>query len=196
MSLITVLLLGLSLSMDAFAASICEGLALKKVTWKEMTTVGAWFGIFQGLMPFLGWLAGMIFAQWVSGFSGWIALVLLGFLGIRMIREAVHGDEEVASGFSLKASVMFTLAIATSIDALAARITFSVVPVTLVPGSAMLNTFLACIIICAETWILSMIGVKVGSVAGDKLGKPAQIAGGVVLVLLGIKILLQGYGIL
>ena len=194
LTLTTVLLLGLSLSMDAFAASVCEGLSLKKITWKEMMTVGAWFGLFQGLMPFLGWLAGMLFAEWVSGFSGWIALFLLGFLGIKMIAEALKGEEAGLGGFSLQPAVLCTLAIAVSIDALAAGVTFSMVPVTLFAGSSLLNTLAACIIICAETWILSMIGVWTGSVFGGRIGKPAEIAGGAVLIFRGVRILLQSLG--
>lgn len=195
MSLITVIILGIGLSMDAFAVSLCKGLALRKITFTDMLKAGLWFGIFQGLMPAIGFFLGSIFASTIETFSSWIAFILLALIGGNMIREALGEDEVVNK--SMKASEMFVLAVATSIDALAIGITFSMVPPVIVPGMSVLsNTLMACGIITVETGILSMIGVKIGSVFGDKFQNKAQIAGGIILILIGLRILLAHYGIL
>lgn len=198
MSFATILILGFGLSMDAFAVSICKGLALRKITWKDMMTAGLWFGDFQGLMPLIGYLLGSLFAGYIDAFSSWIAFGLLVMIGGNMIREAVSGDEEEeAAGASMKASEMLVLAIATSIDALAVGVTFSVVPVEMFGGmSRFVNTLLACLIITLETGVLSAAGVKIGSIFGDKYKNKAEIFGGVVLILIGLRILLSHYGLL
>lgn len=194
MSLVTILILGFGLSMDAFAVSVCKGMALKDIRWKNMLTAGLWFGIFQGLMPAIGYIAGSLFAQYIELFASWIAFGLLALIGINMIREA--GEEE-STDASMGLKEMFVLAIATSIDALAVGITFSAVPVEMFAGmSRFANTMLACLVICMETFVLSAVGIKVGSVFQDKFGKKAQITGGVILILIGVRILLGHYGIL
>lgn len=196
MSLVTILILGFGLSMDAFAVSICKGLALRKISWKDMMTAGLWFGDFQGLMPFIGYLLGSIFAGYIESLSSWIAFILLALIGGNMIKEALSGGEENTDA-SMKPGEMFLLAIATSIDALAVGITFSMVPVEMFAGmSRFWNTVAACLIITLETGVLSAIGVKIGSIFGDKYKNKAQIFGGVVLILIGLRIILSHYGIL
>ncbi len=195
MSFLTILILGASLSMDAFAVSICKGLALHKVTWKNMLTAGLWFGIFQGLMPAIGYILGNLIAGKVEAFSSWIAFALLAFIGGNMIRESFAPEEKAND--SMKPGEMFMLAIATSIDALAVGVTFSVVPVAMFSHlSTFANTMLACLIICIETCCFSAFGVKLGSIAGAKYENKAKLAGGVVLVLIGLRILLSHYHIL
>lgn len=196
MSFVTIIILGIGLSMDAFAVSACKGLALRKVTWKQMLCAGLWFGIFQGLMPAIGYFFGSLFAGYIEAFSSWTAFILLALIGGNMIYEACSGKEESESA-SMSFKTMFWLAIATSIDALAVGITFSVVPVEMFAGlSRTANTMLACLIITLETCVLSMIGVKLGSVIGDKFEKKAQIAGGVILILIGLRIVLSHYGLI
>lgn len=195
MSFVTILILGFGLSMDAFAVSVCKGLSLKHVTWKQMLCAGLWFGIFQGLMPAIGYFLGSLFAGFIESFSSWIAFGLLVLIGGNMIREALHGEEDVDA--SMAPGQMFLLAVATSIDALAIGITFSMVPVQMVASwSVLTNTLAACLVITLETGVLSFIGVKIGSLFGDKFGAKAQIAGGVILILIGARILLSHYGIL
>lgn len=187
MSLFSIVVLAIALSMDAFSASICEGTVLKRVTWKEVGIVGLWFGIFQGGMAFLGYFLGSTFAQMVSAFSGVLAFGLLGWIGGKMVYEALK--DEPGQGFSLKAKHMFPLAIATSIDALACGVTFSIKPVQLGFSSVFSNIALGCIIISFVTTILCMAGVKLGHVIGQAAGKWAQVAGGIVLCILGVKML-------
>lgn len=196
MSLWTIIILGIGLSMDAFAVSICKGLALRKVSGKDMLKAGLWFGIFQGLMPAIGYFLGSLFAGRIEAFSSWIAFILLALIGGNMIREAVWGaDEDVDAGMG--AGEMFLMAVATSIDALAVGLTFSMVPPEIVPGFGQTgNTMLSCLIICIETGILSAIGIRAGSWLGMKFKDKAQIAGGAVLILIGLRILLQHFGIL
>ncbi|MCF0246284.1 MAG: manganese efflux pump [Ileibacterium sp.] len=196
MDLLTIVVLGVGLSMDAFAVSICKGLAMRKVTWKEMGCAGLWFGIFQGMMPLIGYLLGSLFAGYIEMFSSWIAFILLAFIGGNMVKEALSGEEEDADD-DMSAGKMFLLAVATSIDALAVGITFSMIPVEMFAGmNRFMNTLLACLIITFETGVLSAAGVKIGGIFGAKYKNKAQIAGGVVLILLGIRILLQHYGIM
>lgn len=195
MSLITVLILAIGLSMDAFAVSIAKGLALKKIGFKECLCAGLWFGVFQGLMPAIGYILGSMFAGYIEAFSAWIGFILLALIGSNMIREALKGGEENVNG-SMKPSVMFVMAIATSIDALAIGLTFSMMPVTIVADwSRFANTMLACLLICLTTGILSMIGVKLGSIVGSKFGDKAQIAGGIILILIGLRLILGHYGL-
>ncbi len=197
MNFLTVALLGIGLAMDAFAVSICKGLALRHITWKDMIKAGLWFGIFQGLMPLIGYVFGSLFAGYIEAFSSWTGFILLALIGGNMIREAIKKDEDDEVDASMNAGQMFLLAVATSIDALAVGLTFSVVPVDMIGGlSVFWNTFLACLIICIETGLLSMLGVKIGSVFGSKLKDKAQIAGGVILILIGLKIILTHYHVL
>lgn len=193
MSLFTIVILGIGLSMDAFAVSICKGLALSKITWKDMMKAGLWFGLFQGLMPLIGFFFGSLFTGWIEGFASWIAFILLGLIGSNMAYEGWKNEDESISA-SMSASSMFILAIATSIDALAVGITFSVVPVAMFPSlSRLANTILACVIITLETGILSAIGIKIGEIFGSRFKNKAQIAGGIVLIAIGLRILISHY---
>lgn len=188
MDLITLFLLAVGLSMDAFAVSICKGLAMKKISFRQAFIVGLWFGGFQALMPALGFLLGTTFASFVNTFADWIAFILLAIIGVNMIKEALSGDEEEADA-SLAPKKMLILAIATSIDAFAVGVSFACLEI----GSLIIPAVLFIGII---TCSLSMVGVKVGNVFGTKYKAKAEITGGIILILLGIKIILQHFGIL
>ena len=187
MDIISLLLLAVGLSMDAFAVSVCKGLALKKVSLRHMCIVGAWFGGFQALMPSLGYLLGSRFEQYITAIDHWIAFVLLVLIGANMIREALSKEEAEEANASLAFKTMLLMAVATSIDALAVGITFAFLSVHIIP---------AALTIGATTFLLSAAGVKVGSVFGLRYKKRAEIAGGVILCLLGVKILLEHLGVL
>lgn len=194
MDLFTLILLAVGLSMDAFAVSICKGLAIKKLSFRHMLIIGAWFGGFQAIMPMIGYLLGMQFARFVNSFAPWIAFILLLLIGINMIRESFskeekEGEETDAIGFK----TMFFMAIATSIDALAVGITFACVPVSIIHAAALLNTILAVIIIGITTFIISVAGVKIGNIFGNIYKNKAEFIGGVILILLGIKIIVEHY---
>lgn len=184
MSILDLLLLAVVLSMDAFAVSVCKGLALKNIKVKNCLWVGLWFGAFQAIMPTAGYCFARIFASYVNAFSHWIAFVLLALLGINMVREALGEEEKENDNVSVKE--MLLLAIATSIDALAAGVSFALIPD--------FRITYAVIFIGIITFTLSAVGVKVGSVFGTKYNKSAQVVGGVVLVFLGLKIVLEHYG--
>lgn len=192
MDLLTLIFLAVGLSMDAFAVSICKGLAMKKSSIKHMIIVGAWFGGFQALMPMIGYLLGIQFARFINSIAPWIAFVLLVLIGINMIRESFDKDEEAETD-TLGFKTMLIMAIATSIDALAVGITFACVPVAIITGTALTNTVIAVIIIGITTFILSMVGVKVGNIFGTKYKNKAEFAGGVILILLGIKIIIEHF---
>ncbi len=191
MNLLTLFFLAVGLSMDAFAVSICKGLAMPRATLKNCLIAGLWFGGFQGLMPFLGYSLGIQFASLIDSFSSWIAFLLLGLIGGNMIREACSGeDKREDAGLGIRE--MFVLAIATSIDALAVGITFACVPVRLTDSlSPLANTAVGCLIIAATTCLISTTGVKIGNIFGSRYRKKAEIAGGIILILLGIKIMLE-----
>lgn len=174
--------------MDAFAVSICKGLAMEKLNWKNAVIIGLWFGGFQALMPLLGYFLGTTFASRIQDYDHWIAFGLLALIGLNMIREAVFGKEEEATD-SVGFVEMLLLAIATSIDALAVGVTFSF-------SASQANIWLAISIIGVVTFVISLLGVKIGNVFGSKYSKGAQITGGVILVLLGLHILLNDLGIL
>ena len=179
--------LAVGLSMDAFAVSICKGLALQRVSWKECCIAGAWFGGFQALMPLLGYLLGTQFEQFVTSVDHWIAFVLLGIIGGNMIREALSKDEDKLVG-SLAFKTMLLLAIATSIDALAVGITFAFLPSTrIVPAVALIGSI---------TFVFSAAGIRLGNIFGLRYKNKAEFAGGVILILLGTKILLEHLGVL
>ncbi|MCR5761818.1 MAG: manganese efflux pump MntP family protein [Treponema sp.] len=185
MSFIDLFILAVGLSMDAFAVSICKGLAAKKVGIPQMCCAGLWFGGFQALMPFIGWLLGSRFRTYIEDFDHWIAFILLAIIGINMLRESFSEKKEdpVSSSFNIK--TMFLMAVATSIDALAVGITFGL----------LLNSFSkiisACIFICSVTFCFSAAGVKIGSIFGAAYKKKAEILGGIILIFLGIKILIE-----
>lgn len=191
MSIITLFTLAVGLSMDAFAVAICKGLAMKKITVGKAAIVGLWFGGFQGLMPLIGYFLGVQFQDKITAIDHWIAFVLLGLIGFNMIRESREKDEEgcpeCRESETLKVQEMFVLAVATSIDALAVGITFAFLKV---------NIWSAVSFIGVTTFVLSMVGVKVGNVFGVKYKSRAELAGGMILILLGLKILLEHVGVL
>ena len=177
MGLIELFLIAVGLSMDAFAVSVCKGLAMPKCTFKKAAIVGLWFGGFQALMPAIGYVLGAQFQETIASIDHWIAFVLLALIGGNMIHEALDNDEEEADA-SLDVKPMFLLAVATSIDALAIGITPAVCFIGIV------------------TFIISFAGVKIGNVFGARYKNKAEIVGGVILILLGLKILLEHLGFL
>ncbi len=191
MGIIELLFLAVGLSMDAFAVSICKGLAMKKIDLKKAAICGIWFGGFQALMPMIGYLLGSQFAGYVTSFTPWIAFILLSLIGGNMIKEAFSKEEECVC-VKLDGKTMFIMAVATSIDALAVGVTFACVPVQVVTTlNTMLNTVIAVCMIGIITFILSCFGVKVGNVFGTKYEKKAELAGGIILICLGLKILIE-----
>lgn len=190
MSIFEVILLAVSLSMDAFAVALCKGLAIKKINFKKCIIVGAWFGSFQALMPLAGYLLGSTFAEKITSVSHWIAFVLLAIIGGNMIKESFQKDEKPLDD-SLGFKTMIVMAIATSIDALAAGVGFAFTPFN--PPWLVYITF---ILIGIITLTLSAIGVKIGNIFGLKFKSKAELAGGIILILLGVKILLEGLGII
>ncbi len=187
MTLTELLIVAVGLSMDAFAVAICKGLAVKKAGIKEMAVAGLWFGGFQGLMPLIGYLLGSAFSSYITKIDHWVAFVLLGIIGINMIKESFEKDEEKSCG-SMAFKEMLTMAIATSIDALAVGITFALLPEV--------NIGAAVGFIGAITFVLSAIGIKIGNIFGAKFKSKAEFSGGVILILMGLKILLEHLGIL
>ncbi len=190
MGVVELPILAVGLSMDAFAVSVCKGLAMKKAGAKELCIVGCWFGVFQALMPLIGYLLGTAFEQYITSFDHWIAFALLTLIGANMLREAFSNDEEESAGASLSFGTMLVLALATSIDALAVGITLAF----LVESIGYL--IFAVLSIGIITFILSAIGVRVGNLFGVKYKKGAVISGGVILILLGVKILLEHLGVI
>ena len=188
MSLWELFIIAVGLSMDACAVSICKGLSVQKVTFRHAATCGGYFGAFQALMPVIGFVLGVQFRSLITGIDHWIALILLGLIGANMIREALSGEEEeVNCSFCFRA--MLPLAIATSIDALAVGVTFAAMDI----GSKIV---FAVIFIGVVTFLLSAIGVKIGNLFGMKFKSKAELFGGIVLVLMGIKIFLEDLGYL
>ena len=184
------LLLAVGLSMDAFAVSVCKGLALRQATFQAEITCGVWFGGFQALMPLVGFFLGTLFAVAIQAVDHWIAFGLLAIIGVNMLKEALSHEEECGCENSADLSVktMLVMAVATSIDALAVGISLAMV------GNV--NIFFAVTMIGICTCILSMLGVKIGNVFGSRFEDKAEIAGGVILILLGLKILLEHLGVL
>ena len=188
MSVLEILILAVGLSMDAFAVSICKGLAVKRIDIGKAGIVGLWFGGFQALMPTLGYFLGSSFEKYITSFDHWIAFALLSLIGINMLREGLSKEETEAEDASFAFRSMLVLAIATSIDALAVGITFGLLPDVQILPSALL--------IGCTTFIFSAVGLKVGNVFGLKYKSKAEIAGGVILILIGLKILLEHLGVL
>ena len=186
MGLIELFLIAVGLSMDAFAVSVCKGLAMPKCTFKKVAIVGLWFGGFQALMPAIGYILGAQFQEAIASIDHWIAFVLLALIGGNMIHEALDNDEEEADA-SLDVKTMFLLAVATSIDALAIEITFAFLKVNIIPAVCFIGIV---------TFIISFAGVKIGNVFGARYKNKAEIVGGVILILLGLKILLEHLGFL
>lgn len=186
MSLFELFLVAVGLSMDAFAVAICKGLALKEARPRHMVLVGLWFGGFQALMPVVGYLVGVQFKDAITAVDHWIAFGLLAVIGGNMVREALSGDEEEADA-SLSPKNMLLLALATSIDALAVGVGFAFLDVNIGAAAGFIG---------AVTFVLSGVGMKVGSLFGAKYKNRAELAGGVILILLGTKILLEHLGVL
>ena len=188
--LMELFLIGVGLSMDAFAVSICKGLAMEKVNKKQAFIIGLYFGGFQALMPLIGWFLGIRFQQNITSIVHWIAFVLLVFIGGKMIVEAVRDPDVEEIGKKdppLDHKEMFLLAVATSIDALAVGITFAFLDTPIVEAT---------VIIGLTTFFLSILGVVVGNFFGTRYKKKAEIVGGIILVAIGVKILIEHLGIL
>ncbi|WP_102378397.1 manganese efflux pump MntP family protein [Raoultibacter timonensis] len=191
MGFVELALIAVGLSMDAFAVSVCKGLGMRKLNWKHALVIALFFGGFQGIMPVIGWALGTQFESYITSIDHWIAFVLLAFIGAKMLWDAFHEEDECTEckegeeRLDIKELVM--LAIATSIDALAIGITFAFLRVDIVP---------AALAIAATTFVLSFVGVATGNQFGSRFRKPATVAGGVVLILIGLKILLEHLGFL
>lgn len=181
MSMLELFLIAVGLSMDAFAVSICKGLSMRRMSWKGAVIIGLYFGGFQALMPFIGYLLGSQFQNAIANFDHWIAFFLLSVIGINMIQESLNKEEESCSA-SLDFRNMIVLAVATSIDALAVGITFAFLRVNIIPAVSFIGS---------TTFILSIVGVKVGNVFGSRYKSRAEMAGGTILILIGIKILIE-----
>lgn len=181
MSFLELFIIAVGLSMDAFAVSICKGLSMCRMSWKNAVVIGLYFGGFQALMPFFGYLLGSQFKSAITSIDHWIAFILLSIIGFNMIREALNQEEESCDA-SIDFRNMLVLAIATSIDALAIGVTFAFLQVSIVPAISFIGT---------TTLILSIIGVKVGNVFGCRYKARAELAGGIILILMGTKILIE-----
>ena len=185
MNILELFILAVGLSMDAFAVSICKGLSLGKIQKKHMAIAGAWFGGFQALMPLIGYFAGRFFAEKLTQYDHGVAFILLLFIGGSMIKESLCEEEESNDAMDIK--TMFLLAVATSIDALAVGVTFAFLKVAILP---------AVVFIGVVTFVCSAVGIKIGSIFGTKYKSKAELCGGIILILIGLKILLEGIGIL
>ena len=186
MTFIELLLIAIGLSMEAFSVSICKGLTTKKFSWRMALLCGLWFGFFQALMPVIGYFLGAQFQELIEAYDHWIAFGLLFLIGANMIREALSKKEESANG-DLDVKTMFLLAIATSIDALAVGVSFACIQVKL---------WSSVLIIGITTFLFSVLGVKIGNVFGSKYEKSAGIIGGIILILIGLKILMEHLGVI
>lgn len=187
MGMFELFLIAVGLSMDAFAVSVCKGLSVQRLRPRHYLLIGAWFGGFQALMPAIGYLLGSAFEQYIVSFDHWAAFILLSLIGGNMVKESLSGEEEQTDA-SFAPGAMFLLAVATSIDALAVGVTFALLPgVRIAPAASLIGV---------TTFVLSAVGLKVGNVFGLRYKARAEMAGGVILILMGIKILLEHLGIL
>ena len=186
MELFEIIVIAIGLAMDAFAVSVCKGLSMKKIDWKKAIIIAVYFGAFQALMPVFGYSLGSSFSVFVQKVDHWIAFILLSIIGVNMIKESTD-DEVEKRNDNVDFKTMVVLAIATSIDALAVGVTFAFFEV---------NILLAISIIGIITFILSIFGVIIGNKFGDKLQNKAELAGGIILIIIGVKILLEHLGIL
>lgn len=186
MSLLELFILAVGLSMDAFAVSICKGLSLCRIKPRHMCIAGAWFGGFQALMPLIGYFLGSVFSEIITKYDHWVAFILLAIIGGNMVKESLEKEyDSCDSSMTLKS--MFLLAIATSIDALAVGVTFAFLDVNIVPAVCFIGII---------TFALSAVGVKIGSIFGTKYKSKAELFGGIVLIIIGLKIFLEGFGII
>lgn len=190
MNIVEIVLLAVSLSMDAFAVALCKGLALKKINLKSCAIVGLWFGAFQGLMPMIGYFLGSTFADKITSIDHWIAFILLAIIGGNMIKESFDKCDDCKDS-SLGFKAMLLMAIATSIDALAVGVSFA-----FTDFDPDWFVYIAFVLIGIITFTLSSVGVKIGNIFGTKYKSKAEFAGGLILILLGLKILLEGLGII
>lgn len=188
MGVLEILSIGVGLSMDAFAVALCKGLGMKRINYRHAFVIALFFGAFQMLMPLLGWALGTQFERFITPIDHWIAFGLLAFIGAKMLVDAFRGgedaDAEASGGAAGKLDVreLFMLAVATSIDALAVGITFAFLRVDILPASSLIGV---------TTFVISFVGVAVGNRFGARFEKPATIVGGVVLILIGVKILVE-----
>lgn len=186
MDFLSLVLIAVGLAMDAFAVSICKGLAMKRPGPKAIIVVGLWFGFFQALMPLIGYCLGSSFYDYISDYDHWVAFILLAAIGLNMIREALSGEEEGVDG-SIGFRTMLVLAVATSIDALAVGISLAMTGDDIVSSALLIGIV---------TFLISAVGVKIGSVFGDRFGQKAELVGGVILIIIGLRILLEHLGFL
>ncbi len=189
MSFWELLLIGAGLSMDAFAVAVCQGLSMPRLNWRHAGVIALFFGGFQALMPSAGWALGSRFAGYIQEFDHWVAFVLLGIIGGNMVREALGPEEETETACAagrLDYRLLLMMAVATSIDALAVGVTFAFLEVSILPAAALIG---------ATTFCLSLVGVAVGNFFGARYKKRAELSGGVILIFLGTKILLEHLGI-
>lgn len=186
MGIVELFLIAVGLSMDAFAVAVCKGLAMKKCTWTKAGIVGLYFGVFQAGMPLIGYVLGVQFKDFITSIDHWIAFILLGIIGFNMVRESREEECETASE-ALDVKTMIGLAVATSIDALAIGVTFAFLQVKIVPAVSFIGV---------TTFIISVAGVKIGNIFGAKYKSKAELAGGIILILMGVKILLEHLGFL
>ena len=188
---VEIFLIGIGLSMDAFAVSVCKGLGMHRVNYAHALVIALFFGVFQGLMPVIGWLVGSAFAVYVTAVDHWIAFALLALVGGKMLWDAFHDEDaeedDETSTQKLDLRELFMLAIATSIDALAVGISFAFLQVDIIPAVSFIGTV---------TFFLSVVGVKIGNVFGAKYKSGAELVGGLILVAMGVKILLEHLGVL
>lgn len=182
MTIFEIVLIAVGLAMDAFAVSICKGLAMKKMNYRKAAIIALFFGAFQALMPALGYVLGNTFANKIAAIDHWIAFILLGLIGFNMVKESVGHDEETCQDDSLRVGDLIMLSIATSIDAFAVGITFAFFDVSIVLSMSIIGII---------TFIICVFGVKIGNVFGEKYKSKAEFAGGVLLILMGGKILID-----
>lgn len=185
MGIAELFLIALGLSMDAFAVSVCKGLSLGKINIKHMCTAGVWFGGFQALMPLTGYFLGRSFADMITHLDHWIAFILLLAIGGNMVRESFGDAEHLNAAMDIK--TMFPLALATSIDALAVGVTFAFMRISIIPAVCLIG---------ATTFVCSGAGIKIGSIFGMRYKTKSEFLGGVILIAIGLKILLEGIGVL
>ncbi len=188
MSLIELFVIAAGLSMDAFAVAVCKGLSVQKLEKKHIFITGLWFGGFQGLMPLIGYFLGSAFERYITPVDHWVAFVLLGLIGANMIKESLSKDEQCCDDASFSVKTMLVMAVATSIDALAVGITFALLPDV--------NITAAVLLIGLITFAFSCAGIKIGNAFGSKFKSKAELAGGVILILMGAKILLEHLGVI
>ena len=189
MSMIELLLIGVGLSMDAFAVAVCQGLCMPKVHVRHTLVIALFFGGFQALMPLIGWVLGSQFAGYIQSFDHWVAFLLLVFIGGNMVREALQPEEETACAVAERLDLwrLLLMAVATSIDALAVGVTFAFLEVDILPAISLIGI---------TTFCLSIAGVVVGNFFGARYKQRAELCGGIILILLGTKILLEHLGVL